>query len=68
LTYDFKCFLPQDRWLNGSVSNSTFQANRLKLRFKDKGKKSIGTHLTEVHWLCQGFGRNFRKLQTPEGL
>jgi seryl-tRNA synthetase len=42
LTYDFSVFTAQDRWLEiGSVSNfETFQANRLKLRFKDKdGKK-----------------------------
>jgi seryl-tRNA synthetase len=33
-------FSAQDRWLNGSVSNfETFQANRLKLRFKDKDGK-----------------------------
>jgi seryl-tRNA synthetase len=47
LTYDFEVFsTAQDRWLEiSSVSNfETFQANRLKLRFKDKdGKKSIGT-------------------------
>jgi seryl-tRNA synthetase len=36
-----KCFQPQDRWLEiSSVSNfETFQANRLKLRFKDKDGK-----------------------------
>jgi seryl-tRNA synthetase len=39
LTYDFEVFsTAQDRWLEiSSVSNfETFQANRLKLRFKDK--------------------------------
>jgi seryl-tRNA synthetase len=56
-------FTAQDRWLEiSSVSNfETFQANRLKLRFKDKDGKINWLHLTEVHWLCQGFGRNFRK-------
>jgi seryl-tRNA synthetase len=38
----------------------------LKLRFKDKDGKKLAYTLTEVHWLCQGFGRNFRKL--PEGI
>ncbi|MFD0861141.1 serine--tRNA ligase [Sungkyunkwania multivorans] len=45
LTYDFEVFsTAQDRWLEiSSVSNfETFQANRLKLRFKDKdGKKQL---------------------------
>ena len=47
LTYDFEVFsTAQDRWLEiSSVSNfETFQANRLKLRFKNKeGKKEL-TH------------------------
>jgi len=45
LTYDFEVFsTAQDRWLEiSSVSNfETFQANRLKLRYKDKeGKKEL---------------------------
>lgn len=45
LTYDFEVFsTAQDRWLEiSSVSNfETFQANRLKLRFKDEnGKKQL---------------------------
>jgi len=45
LTYDFEVFsTAQDRWLEiSSVSNfETFQANRLKLRFKSKdGKKQL---------------------------
>ncbi|MEM9681165.1 MAG: serine--tRNA ligase [Bacteroidota bacterium] len=45
LTYDFEVFsTAQDRWLEiSSVSNfETFQANRLKLRFKDSnGKKQL---------------------------
>ena len=43
LTYDFEVFsTAQDRWLEvSSVSNfETFQANRLKLRFKNKDGKS----------------------------
>lgn len=42
LTYDFEVFsTAQDRWLEvSSVSNfETFQANRLKLRFRDKNGK-----------------------------
>ncbi|UZO81342.1 serine--tRNA ligase [Aquimarina sp. ERC-38] len=45
LTYDFEVFsTAQDRWLEiSSVSNfETFQANRLKLRYKNKeGKKQL---------------------------
>lgn len=45
LTYDFEVFsTAQDRWLEiSSVSNfETYQANRLKLRYKDKtGKKEL---------------------------
>lgn len=45
LTYDFEVFsTAQDRWLEiSSVSNfETFQASRLKLRYKDKdGKKEL---------------------------
>lgn len=42
LTYDFELFsAAQDRWLEiSSVSNfETYQANRLKLRYKDKDGK-----------------------------
>jgi seryl-tRNA synthetase len=49
LTYDFELFsTAQDRWLEiSSVSNfETFQANRLKLRFKDKdGKPTTSAYL-----------------------
>ena len=47
LTYDFEVFsTAQDRWLEiSSVSNfETFQANRLKLRFKDKDGKNQLAH------------------------
>ena len=47
LTYDFEVFsTDQDRWLEvSSVSNfETFQANRLKLRFKNKDGKSELAH------------------------
>ncbi|MEL4456154.1 serine--tRNA ligase [Lutimonas vermicola] len=47
LTYDFEVFsTAQDRWLEiSSVSNfETFQANRLKLRFKNKDGKSQLAH------------------------
>jgi seryl-tRNA synthetase len=42
LTYDFELFsTAQDRLEISSVSNfETFQANRLKLRFKDKDGKT----------------------------
>ena len=47
LTYDFEVFsTAQDRWLEiSSVSNfETFQANRLKLRFKNSDGKSQLAH------------------------
>ncbi|MFC0603702.1 serine--tRNA ligase [Winogradskyella pulchriflava] len=47
LTYDFEVFsTAQDRWLEiSSVSNfETFQANRLKLRFKNKDGKNELCH------------------------
>lgn len=47
LTYDFEVFsTAQDRWLEiSSCSNfETFQANRLKLRFKDKDGKNQLAH------------------------
>ncbi|MEM0934248.1 MAG: serine--tRNA ligase, partial [Bacteroidota bacterium] len=47
LTYDFEVFsTAQNRWLEiSSVSNfETYQANRLKLRFKDKNGKSRLVH------------------------
>lgn len=73
LTYDFEVFsTAQDRWLEiSSVSNfETFQANRLKLRFKDNdGKKELvhtlnGSALALPRVLA-GILENY---QTPEGI
>ncbi|OEK02994.1 serine--tRNA ligase [Roseivirga sp. 4D4] len=47
LTYDFEVYsAAQEKWLEvSSVSNfETFQANRLKLRYKDENKKSVLLH------------------------
>jgi seryl-tRNA synthetase len=47
LTYDFEVFsTAQDRWLEiSSVSNfETYQANRLKLRYKDENGKNQLAH------------------------
>ncbi len=47
LTYDFEVYsAAQDRWLEvSSVSNfESFQANRLKLRFRDENKKTQLAH------------------------
>ena len=47
LTYDFEVYSAgQDKWLEvSSVSNfETFQSNRMKIRFKDKGGKSQLVH------------------------
>ena len=73
LTYDFEVFsTAQDRWLEiSSVSNfETFQANRLKLRFKDKEGKNQLTHTLNGSSLAlprvlAGILENY---QTPEGI
>ena len=73
LTYDFEVFsTAQDRWLEiSSVSNfETFQANRLKLRFKNKEGKSQLAHTLNGSSLAlprvlAGLLENY---QTPTGI
>ena len=73
LTYDFEVFsTAQDRWLEiSSVSNfETFQANRLKLRFKNSdGKKQLAHTLNgsslALPRVLAGIIENY---QTPEGI
>lgn len=73
LTYDFEVFsTAQDRWLEiSSVSNfETYQANRLKLRFKDKDGKNQLAHTLNGSSLAlprvmAGILENY---QTPEGI
>ncbi len=73
LTYDFEVFsTAQDRWLEiSSVSNfETFQANRLKLRYKDDNKKNKLVHTLNGSALAlprvlAGILENY---QTPEGI
>ncbi|KUF44785.1 serine--tRNA ligase [Myroides marinus] len=73
LTYDFEVFsTAQDRWLEiSSVSNfETFQANRLKLRFRDKEGKNQLAHTLNGSSLAlprvlAGILENY---QTPEGI
>jgi seryl-tRNA synthetase len=73
LTYDFEVFsTAQDRWLEiSSVSNfETFQANRLKLRFKGKDSKTQLAHTLNGSSLAlprvmAGILENY---QTPEGI
>jgi seryl-tRNA synthetase len=73
LTYDFEVFsTAQDRWLEiSSASNfETFQANRLKLRFKDENKKNKLVHTLNGSALAlprvlAGILENY---QTPEGI
>lgn len=72
LTYDFEVFsTAQDRWLEiSSVSNfETFQANRLKLRYKDsEGKKPISAHSKRKFIGTSSCpSRNYRKLSNPRG-
>lgn len=73
LTYDFEVFsTAQDRWLEiSSCSNfETFQANRLKLRYKtDDGKKQLAHTLNgsslALPRVLAGILENY---QTPEGI
>jgi len=73
MTYDFEVFsTAQDRWLEiSSVSNfETFQANRLKLRFRDKDGKNQLAHTLNGSALAlprvlAGIIENY---QTPEGI
>ena len=73
LTYDFEVFsTAQDRWLEvSSVSNfENFQANRLKLRFKNSEGKSELAHTLNGSSLAlprilAGLLENY---QTPEGI
>lgn len=73
LTYDFEVFsTAQDRWLEiSSVSNfETYQANRLKLRFKDSDGKNKLVHTLNGSALAlprvlAGILENY---QTPEGI
>lgn len=73
LTYDFEVFsTAQDRWLEiSSVSNfETFQANRLKLRYRDKEGKNKLAHTLNGSSLAlprvlAGILENY---QTPEGI
>ncbi|MFA5297148.1 MAG: serine--tRNA ligase [Lutibacter sp.] len=73
LTYDFEVFsTAQDRWLEiSSVSNfETFQANRLKLRYKNSEGKSELAHTLNGSSLAlprvlAGLLENY---QTPEGI
>lgn len=73
LTYDFEVFsTAQDRWLEiSSVSNfETFQANRLKLRFKNKEGKNQLAHTLNGSSLAlprvlAGILENY---QTPDGI
>ena len=73
LTFDFEVFsTAQDRWLEiSSVSNfENFQANRLKLRFKNNEGKSQLAHTLNGSSLAlprvlAGILENY---QTPEGI
>ena len=73
LTYDFEVFsTAQDRWLEiSSVSNfEAYQANRLKLRFKDTDGKNKLVHTLNGSALAlprvlAGILENY---QTPEGI
>jgi seryl-tRNA synthetase len=73
LTYDFEVYsTAQNRWLEiSSVSNfETYQANRLKLRYKDQNGKNQLVHTLNGSSLAlprvlAGIIENY---QTPEGI
>jgi len=73
LTYDFEVYsTAQSRWLEiSSVSNfETFQANRLKLRFKNKQGKSELAHTLNGSSLAlpRVLAGLLENCQTPEGI
>ncbi len=73
LTYDFEVFSAgQDRWLEvSSISNfESFQANRLKLRYKDKDGKSQLAHTLNGSALAlpRILASILENYQTPEGI
>lgn len=73
LTYDFEVFsTAQDRWLEiSSVSNfRTFQANRLKLRIKDKEGKKMLAHTLNGSALAlpRVLAGILENCQTPDGI
>lgn len=73
LTYDFEVFsTAQDRWLEiSSVSNfQTFQANRLKLRIKDKDGSKMLAHTLNGSALAlpRVLAGILENCQTPEGI
>ena len=73
LTYDFELFsTAQNRWLEiSSVSNfETFQANRLKLRFKNSEGKSELAHTLNGSSLAlpRVLAGLLENCQTPEGI
>lgn len=73
LTYDFEVFsTAQDRWLEiSSVSNfETFQANRLKLRFKDQQGKNNLVHTLNGSALAlpRVLAGILENCQTPDGI
>lgn len=73
LTYDFEIFsTAQNRWLEiSSISNfETFQANRLKLRFKNEAGKSELAHTLNGSSLAlpRVLAGLLENCQTPEGI
>ena len=73
MTYDFEMFsTAQDRWLEiSSVSNfETFQANRLKVRYKDENNKKHLPHTLNGSALAlpRVLAGLLENCQTPEGI
>ena len=73
LTYDFEVFsTAQDRWLEiSSVSNfEAFQANRLKLRYRDENGKTQLAHTLNGSSLAlpRVLAGILENCQTPEGI
>ncbi len=73
LTYDFEVWsAAQERWLEvSSVSNfESFQANRLKLRFRDENRKTQIAHTLNGSALAlpRSVAAIYENYQTPEGI
>jgi seryl-tRNA synthetase len=73
LTYDFEVYsAAQDKWLEvSSVSNfESYQANRLKLRFRDEEKKTVLAHTLNGSSIAlpRIVASLLENCQTPEGI
>ena len=71
LTYDMEVYsAAQERWLEvSSISNfESYQANRLKLRYKNENKESVVPHLKRAISTTKNCSSFLENNQTSEGI